>query len=304
MPNKCWSPVLGKRIRVTELDACGNVPVATTANAYVATDGFISVTLSSEVEDGTEIITRKADGTLCVNEKLANSFKRFTAEIEFCGVNPALLALVSNAEEYLDYADDIAGVTVGEGTIEKNFALELWTGISGAACLPGQTFYGGYLLLPFLRAGVLGNIEVNGENAVSFMLTGAYTQGGNAWGVGPYQVVLNDDVPGVADFLPTALDPDDHMLIIDTSVSPPPSACGAQPMPPVNANIAYAGIPGTWGPFGYVAPTTFTQANTWGVVASPNTLWTVGQNVQGSTPGAPGVMHWTGTAWALGAAPA
>lgn len=302
MATRCWAPVLGKRIRVTGLDDCGNTPPPTTPNSYVATDGFISVTLSSEVEDGAEIVTRKADGSLCVNEKLSNSFKRFTAEIEFCGVNPSLLALVSNADEYLDYADDVAGVTVGEGSIEKNFALELWTGIAGAACLPGQTFYGGYLLLPFLRAGVLGNIEVNGENAVSFSLTGAYTQGGNAWGVGPYEVVLNDDVPPTEDFLPLALDPADHLLIIDTSVAPPPSACNPQPMPPVNASIAYEGAPGTWGPFGYIAPTNNVQATAWGVVASPLTAWDPPNYVQGSTPGAPGQMHWSGAAWVAGPA--
>lgn len=301
MPStKCFSPVLGKMIRVTSLDGCGNVPAATTADSYVATNGFISVTLSAEVEDGTEIVTKKADGSLCVNEKLAANFKRFTAEIEFCGVNPSLLAKLSNAETYADYADDIAGFTVPEGTIEKNFSLELWTGIAGSACLPGQAFYGGYLLLPFLRAGVLGDVTVDGENAVSFSLTGAYSQGGNAWGVGPYKVVLDDSVPAVPAVLPTALDPLDHLLIIDTSVAPPPSNCGPQPMPPVNATDATAGAPGTWGPFGYVAPSTFTQANAWGVVAHPATAWTTGQYVQGSTGGAPGEMNWTGVTWATG----
>lgn len=300
MATRVFIPVLGKRLRVTTLDDCGNAPAPTTANAWLATNGFISVNLSADVEDGTEIITRKADGSLCVNEKMANSFKRFGAEIEFCGVNPSLVPMVSNAEPYANYANDIAGFTVPEGTITKNFALELWTGLSGQACVPGAESAGGYLLLPFMRAGTLGDITINGENAVTFSMTGAYTMGGNAWGVGPYNVLLNDDATPIPDKLPTALDPLDHLLIIDTSVAPPPSAAAPQAMPPVNATHAYAGAPGTWGPFGYVAPTTNVQANAWGVTAVPETAWTSGQYVQGATAGAPGEMNWTGATWASG----
>ena len=300
MATKVYTPLLGKRLRVTKLDECGNVPAATTTNSYIATSGFIVATLSSEVEDGTEILTRKADGSLCVNEKMADSFKRFTVELEFCGVNPSLLAFTSNAEEYLDYGDDVAGITVPEGTIDANFALELWTGLTGQPCVPGQETASGYVLLPFVRGGVLGDLTVDGENAISFTVTGAYTRGGNAWGVGPYKVVLNDAGTPVPDVLPTAIDPLDHLLLIDTAVAPPPSNASPQPMPPVNAQFANAGAPGSWGPFGYVAPSNFTQANTWGVVAIPATAWTNGQYVQGSTAGAPGEMNWSGTAWATG----
>lgn len=223
MGTHTFTPVLGKRIRVTELDQCGNIGT----NA-LATDGFISVNLSSEVEEGTEIITRKADGSLCVNEKSADSFKRFTVEIEFCGVNPSLMALVSNAEEYEDYDGDVAGITVPEGSMTKKFALELWAGLSGAACGDDEAEEAsGYLLLPFVQAGVLGDISVDGENAVSFSLTGAYTKGGNAWGVGPYDVLLDT---GVGAPLPTALDPLDHLLLIDTGLAPPPSAADPAPV--------------------------------------------------------------------------
>jgi hypothetical protein len=216
---------------VTELDVCGT-PEPGTGN-FIATDGFITVTLSSEVEDGTEIIVKKASGALCVNERLASSFKRFNVEIEFCGVNPSLLSMVANAKPYEDYASDIAGFTVGEGEITGAFALELWTGLSGQACLPGQTGEAsGYLLLPFVQKGVLGDITVDGENAVTFSLTGSTTKGGNGWGVGPYDVVVDNTVPpGAPAVLPTALDPYDHLLLIDTAVAPPPTACDPAPIP-------------------------------------------------------------------------
>lgn len=190
MVTHCYIPVLGKRIRATQLDACGLATPGT--SQQVVTDGFITITLSSEVEEGTEILQRNASGALCVNQKMADSFKRFTIEIEFCGVNPSLLSLVTNAEPYLDYAGDVAGFTVPEGEIDKKFALELWTGLSGQACLPGATSEAsGYMLLPFIQAGVPGDITIDGENSVTFSVTGAYTIGGNAWGVGPYNVLSN-----------------------------------------------------------------------------------------------------------------
>ena len=229
MPTHYFKPILGKRIRSTVLDNCGNVPSAGTEDVSLATDGFVTLTLSSEVEEGEEIIQRKASGALCVNEKMADSFKRLTLEMEFCGVNPSLLSHVSNAEPYEDYAGDVAGFTVPEGEIDKYFALELWTGLSGQACGEGADEASGYLLLPFLQAGVLGDIEVNGEDAVTFSLTSAYTLGGNGWGVGPYNVVYNETNEAAP--LPTAIDPFDHLLMLDTALAPPPSAASPVAMP-------------------------------------------------------------------------
>lgn len=229
MATHCFAPVLGKRIRAVTLDACGGVPASGTADSMVVTNGFISVTLSSQVEDGTEIITKKADGSLCVNEMTNPSFKRFTVEIEFCGVDPGLLSVVTNANIYDDYIGDPIGFTVPEGTIDGRFSFELWTGLSGAACASGDEEASGYLLLPFVASGVLGDITVDGENAVTFSMTGAFTKGGNTWGTGPFNVMLdgsNNPAP-----LPTALDPSDHLLMIEVGLAPPASVCGLQAMP-------------------------------------------------------------------------
>lgn len=228
MATRCFSPIFGKRIRATTLDLCGNPPAPGDPCAYVATDGFISITLSAEVEDGTEIITKKANGDICVNERSADSFKRFTVEIEFCGVNPDLLAIATNAEPYPAWNGDISGITIPEGALTSKFALELWTGLTGQACEPGTEEASGYLLLPFVQSGVLGDLEINGENAISFTMTGAFTKGGNQWGVGPYAVMGNGGIPSS---LPLALDPLDHLLLTETDIAPPPSACECQPMP-------------------------------------------------------------------------
>lgn len=295
MVTHCFTPVLGKRLRATELSTCGDVTVGT--SLQVTTDGFITITLSSEVEEGTEIIQRNAAGALCVNEKMADSFKRFTVEIEFCGVNPSLLAIVSNAVAYADYAGDVAGFTVPEGEIDKKFALELWTGLSGQACLPGGAGdeASGYMLLPFVQAGVLGDIEMDGENAVTFSLTGAYTMGGNAWGFGPFNVLR--DTEGDPAVLPTPLDPYDHLLLIDTALAPPPVACSPSPvtaLEPVVATGATAGDPGFFTPPGAAAPANLAALDD--ITATPSTAWGPTEYV---ILGDNSKATWNGTAWVV-----
>lgn len=228
MATHCFIPVRGKRLRLTTLDLMGNIPSASTADAWLATNGFISVNLTSEIEEGVEIIQRRADGALCVNERSSPSFKRFNFEAVFCGVNPSALAMITNAETYEDYGGDIAGITVAEGEITKNFALELWTGLTGQIQVPGEDEASGYLLLPFVGAGVIGDITVDGENAVNFTVTGASTKGGNQWGVGPYDVLLDETSEAAP--LPTPLDSMDHLLLMDTALAPPPHACDPQAM--------------------------------------------------------------------------
>ncbi len=142
-------------------------------------------------------------------------------------MNPSVLDIVTNATKYLDHAGDTAGFKVAYGKIEKKFALELWTGLSGQACAEGAEDASGYLLLPFITAGTIGDIEVNGEDAISFSMTGAVTKSGNAWGTGPYDVVKKAKAGG-GGFdnakLPTPLDPLDHLLMIDTALAPPPDS--------------------------------------------------------------------------------
>lgn len=226
----CLAPLFGKMLRVTALDLCGNPPENATPDSAVVTKGFTTLTLSSQVEDATEILVKRADGSLCVNERTNAAFKRFDVAITFCGVDPSLLSIVSNAKAYRDWNGDIAGITVSEGNIEKWFALELWTGLSGQACEVGASFQGGYVLLPFVTAGVPGDFTVDAENAVNFALTGAGTKGGNGWGAGPYRVVLDDE--GDPAGLPTPLDPLDHLLLTRTSLAPPDDFCGLVPMTP------------------------------------------------------------------------
>jgi len=117
-----------------------------------------------------------------------------------------------------------------------------------------------------------------------------------------HKATTKDDAPEVA---PTAL---------PAPSAPPVGAGWPNGMYPATGTFGYgnivqgepapltatAGIPGTWdNPAGNI-PANAAAANTAGTNASPATVWTVGQYVQGSTAGAPGEMYWNGTTWVAG----
>jgi hypothetical protein len=233
MPTICYSPVLGKTVRVSRLDSCCRVAPPGTDCGFVVTDGFIRVSLSTETTEGTEIAPTKANGTNCYSVRTPDSFSRMTVEIEFCQVDPDLFEMMSNAEPFVDYNGDTTGFTVGEGTLEKKFSLEMWSGLASneeACTTPGAEEGSGYFLLPCLQGGILGDFELVGDGESNFTITGAFTNKAIGWGVGPYDVMLDaDDLPAPlpAPGIPT----NQHFLTTTTGVAPPPSACGCQVMP-------------------------------------------------------------------------
>lgn len=228
MSTTCFSVVRGKRLRITRLDECGNPPEDETPNSLVVTKGFISVGLSAVSADGTDISQMNADGDLCVNDRSRDQFRRWDLDIELCDVDPALLSMLTNVTVEEDWDGNVVGIRQPEGSTVDSFALELWTGVPGEDCLPGQDATYGYLLLPFVIGGSLGDVTV--ENGNTTFSVSAFTKGGGGWGVGPFDVVAEDalNTPGRLD-LPIAAG--EHMVLRTTTVAPPDPECGAQAMP-------------------------------------------------------------------------
>lgn len=218
----------GRRLRATVLDDCGNFPDPTTPDSVVVTKGFISVSMTTEVEEGTETLQKLADGSLCVNEKDPDQLKRITVEAEFCGVHPAILSVLTNAAQYQDANMDIIGTVESSTPITNTFALELWLGVTGSACSDDGDVSLGYVLLPFVNAGTIGDITVNGEDAITFTATGMFTKDGANWGEGPYDVFTVDGDPAK---LPSPLQSNDHRLIVRVNAAAPDETDGLEPMP-------------------------------------------------------------------------
>jgi len=188
---QCLSLVKGRRIRVTRLDSCGR-PVYGEASSVVS-KGFISVAFTANTSESDEISVTNAAGEVCVYEAPVTSLTGYGLEIQFCNVDPELFALITGQNVVTGFGTTVVGFDVDTkiSLANSNFALELWAGSpTGDACaVQGATGQYGYLLLPFLRGGILGDFTVE-NGAVTFTITGANTKEGNAWGVGPYKDVM------------------------------------------------------------------------------------------------------------------
>jgi hypothetical protein len=229
---KCLSLVKGRRIRVTKLDSCGR-PIYGD-DSQVTSKGFISVAFTANTVESDEINVTNAAGEVCVFEAAVTSLTGYGVEVAFCEVDPELFALVTGQPVVLGAdGNTVVGFDVDTkiSLDNSNFALELWAGSpAGDACSTeaSQGNYG-YLLLPFLSGGILGDFTV--ENAaVTFTLTGANTKEGNAWGRGPYPVMMNGATPAVPGPMTSPVSTSTALRTMIVDVAPPEAACGARPL--------------------------------------------------------------------------
>lgn len=231
MAAKTYNIVRGKRLRVTRLKSDGTPLDPGEEEALVVTKGFVSVTLSPEVEDGEDITQMNADGDLCVSDRSRDQFRYYDVEVELCNVDPGVAELMTNATLEENDAGDVVGIRVPEGASEGLFALELWAG--SPQYEPTENGNGGrvygYLLLPHVVPGTIGEIEV--ENGTTTFTMRAHTAPGAGWGEGPEGYEVVEDESGEPAKLSTPIAADEHLLIRSTSIAPPDVEIGLQPMP-------------------------------------------------------------------------
>jgi hypothetical protein len=241
---KCLSLVKGRRIRVTKLDSCGR-PIYGD-DSQVTSKGFISVSFTANTSESDEINVTNASGEVCVFEAAVTSLTGYGIEVAFCEVDPELFALVTGQPVVIGAdGSTVIGFDVDTkiGLENSNFALELWAGSpTGDACATsGAEGNYGYLLLPFLTGGILGDFTVE-NGAVTFTLTGANTKEGNSWGTGPYPVMLGSG--GAAGPMTSPVSSSTALRTMIVDVAPPEAACGARPIldPTLPAITSVAGV--------------------------------------------------------------
>lgn len=218
--------------------------------------------------------------------------RNFGLEIIFCDVDPVMYHLLTGQPIVLDAAGNPVGGKVNSKVDlnDTGFALELWTRVSGLACAPGVAQVGGYMLWPFVKGGILGDLTIE-NGAINFTITGATTRDGVNWGVGPYDVTLDEDGQEVPLLEPA--DANDHYIFFPTYVAPPAIVEGGQALG-VEATGATAGTPATLTPANSYAPATLAALVADPLVASPTTAWTGNQRV---ILGDGSAAKWDGAAW-------
>lgn len=242
MSTQCFTPVLGRRLRLTRLDSCGRPAYG--VNSVVTSGGFVSVAYTAEVKDGTEIERENASGEICVSRKAEDQLKWINAEMTFCQVDPDIATLLNPGwEKLLDYR----GNTIGWAeryttTVPGSSALEVWSDVEGDDVCDDPTATGAwvYFLLAFMRGGTLSDLTVEND-AINFVFT-SRTRKNSKWGVGPHNVMLNQVSPLPAAAVPgpllTPVNRDEPRRIFLTTVPPPAAMCGAQPLSnPLGPNV-------------------------------------------------------------------
>jgi hypothetical protein len=215
-------------MRVTKTDGCCG-PQFGNDNSIV-TDGFVSVALSANITTAEEITVTNANGKTCVRDTGSPSFDGYGVELTFCEVQPCLFSMITGQPLVTDPAGDVIGFKMNSGVKldASGFALEVWMGVPGVACEGDAGAYG-YLLLPCLQGGVIGDFTI--ENAaITFTITGAATKDGNGWGLGPYE----------SHRLSTPLEDDDHLYVVFSTVEPPAETDGCVALIPAGMSLEVA----------------------------------------------------------------
>lgn len=265
--------VRGKMVRVTKLDECYNPTASDDCDqvtnppnppqkyvSYISTAGVISIALTANIDEGEEVSVKNMDGAICVQDTPCPKFLGYNVEFTFCQVNPCLFTMLTGQPVVLDAP--VFPATEGTNPIgirmntardacASPFALEMWTGIPAAACPAGATAGAyGYLLLPAVRPGVIGDFTVE-NNSITFTVTGAVTKDGNnfgnttvvqpsppsppldpranirgLWGVSNGPVKADGSYP--PRLMSQFLDENDHLHLEYTNQAPPPDSQGCK----------------------------------------------------------------------------
>lgn len=226
--SKKVSLLRGRRMRATLVDMNGR-PVIGEDNAVV-TKGFITVSMTTNMEEGEAISQTNASGETCIAEPSTPQLMGFGVEATFCEVDFALFHLLTGQELVKDAFGTVVGITESTDIdlSAVNFALELWLGATNDDSTPAEGSQGkfGYVLLPFLGGGIIGDYSI--ENAaITFTISNMNTKNGSGWGVGPYAVDLVDGVPSR---LYQPLKSADHRRTMVVEIAPPAVYTGSIPV--------------------------------------------------------------------------
>lgn len=215
----CYSPIKGLVFRTILLTECG-VPITGASGAMIVGAGFTQVTASPQYETGDRQLTRRADGSACVNEKDCDILTNFELAIDLCLIDPGLVANTISPARLLTSSQSPTGTgfAMAEGCASTHWSFEVWQKVAGnQRCAPnGQTQYV-YNAWPHVTDGKLGGDYVVGLDPSQLTISGnslpvsTLWTAGNPWlGSGAVTVVP------------------DHWFQNLTTVAPPTAVCGIQ----------------------------------------------------------------------------
>jgi hypothetical protein len=215
-------------MRATRVDNCGRLVIGEYNQAV--SEGVVTTTFTPRTIETPEINVPNFAGKRCVYEASSVDLAGYDVTIEFCDVDFEMFEIITKQPLVLDASGRVVGLEIDTAIkLTDGFALETWTGAQGSdACEdPDAEGQWGYLLMPHLKGGIVGDITV-ANDAVNFTITGAGTREGNYWANGPYAVELDEN--GVPAALAQAVSRTAALRIEVVSVAPPTELVGARPV--------------------------------------------------------------------------
>src|SRR5690606_14549276 len=135
MASICYTPLRLRRVRITQLDECGN-PVYAEENPapgdlpiHVVPNGTVSLATAPVYEDADEFIQKDGFGDLCVNQMGEANLKRYELTFSFCGVDPEAYSFITGSELIYNAEGVAIGFADSERTMNTRFAIEAWVGV-------------------------------------------------------------------------------------------------------------------------------------------------------------------------------
>ena len=238
----CHSVVRAPAARVTRLNSC--CEVVDSACAFATTESFVDITLTKVLQERQDAFQLNANGDICVDKPKPPILRWYEVVITFCGVDPELFNIVSAEPLVLNDAvtpEAIGWCTLPDSAASANFGLEFWTGTDEDGCEDDEVDYG-YGQLFCVKQGMIGDVTI-ANGVINFTVSGI-TQVPNAWGTGPYNVLINETGAnaGFPGPLLSAANPNAHKCFFWTKLPPPVGACGCQDLTPVLAVLPLAGV--------------------------------------------------------------
>jgi hypothetical protein len=215
-------------MRLTRLDACGAPDPGPTGT--LVTNGFINVDYTPNYLDPEEITQANANGDLCVDDQGNPQLRWLDLSIVMCRVDPDAVNIITGNPLVVNDAaptPEAVGFRIDTSlTGTANFAMELWSRVSGQSCdADGNALYG-YWLVPFVVQARIGAWSV--ANSALNMTFTARTSADSQWGTGPAAYLVRADATaGTPEVLLSPITATQPVHFEIVSVAPPAAACGA-----------------------------------------------------------------------------
>lgn len=206
----CLPQVYAERLRVALLDPITGATDPGAGNMYVS-GSLVRLGIEYVYQDGEEITDRTGNGSVCLDIRGRDTFRRVNVTIELCSHDPVLQALF--AGDLLEEGDRLGWAAPPIGTVEDRvLSVEGWASrIVGGVNDPDFPY--AWHVLPFVKNVRPGTRELaNARQANIF--TGQGYENGN-WFDGPM-----NDFPGVETDRA-------HFWVESTADELPEATCGA-----------------------------------------------------------------------------